>query len=426
MGCYGYERDTTPQIDHLLAKRGVVFETAIAAHTNTAPSHASMFTGLYATGHGVLRNGMTMKPEVAYLPELLSERGYATGGFVSGWTLEGHTGLARGFDVYDDGTVGRDGTRRSAPQTLASALPWVRKQAAEDKPFFLFFHLFDPHFLYEPPQQDLEALLPKGKTKLESTLRGGLPRLKREAGFTRKEVWEHVLRYDAEIHAADRHIGALLEELERLGVADDTLVLFVADHGETLYERPWIFDHGGRAFDEQIRVPLVMRFPDDRHAGRRIEGQVSHVDLVRTVLDELGLDPPANVGGRSLLPLVKSESGHWDEPRPVFANARPEPARIPGVYRPLVREGLVATIRLPHLKLIEYPMTKDRWYRILFTLDSDPRERRNAKDERPRAARQLHERLEQWREETGGSKREAAPQLSQDAERRLRALGYVE
>ncbi len=420
---YGYEKDTTPALQRLVAERGVVFDSAVAVHANTGPSHGSILTGLYPGSHGILRNGMKLDERATSLAEILREQGYITGGFISGWSLTGHTGLDRGFDVYD--TTLPDGVRRSAELTLEAARPWMRNAVAAGGPFFLFFHLFDPHFPYQPPEAEGLRFLPDGKTEFSTQLKSSLTRLRAHSEITPEIAEEYVARYDGEIAYADRHMGMLLEMLEELGVADRTLIVFLSDHGETLYEREWIFDHGARAYDEQIRVPMAMRLPADAYAGKRVHAQVSHVDVVPTVLDVLGLPPQAGVAGRSLLPLLDMPINRGGQ-RPVFAHAEPRPERVPEIEVPIAEEGLIATIRLPTVKLIEYPMLGGGWFRQLFDLVEDPRETRNVAEGRRELADDLHVELDRWRRATGSAELTPTPRLSPEVENGLRALGYVE
>jgi arylsulfatase A-like enzyme len=419
---YGYERATAPHLTEL-AERSIVFDSAIAVHTNTAPSHTSMLTGRYPAEHGVVLNGLGVRDGVPMLQESLKAAGYATGAFVSGWTLTEHVKLGRGFDVYDCDLPG-DG-ERIAEDTVDVAIPWVRARVEQGKKFFLFLHFFDPHFPYSPPDEDAELFLPDGQDEFHTRLNRDLNRLKSRSGLDEAGAREYVSRYDGEIHYVDRHVGRFLDELERLGVAEDTLLVFVSDHGESHFERPWVFDHGGHAYDEQIRVPLTIRFPDGRGKGQRRASQVSHVDLMPTILEYLELEAPAGMAGRSLLPLVAEETDE-DLRRPAFAHSRPEPARVPETHAALRTDGLVTTIRYPDVKLIEYPAVRDPYFMQLFDLRDDPAERHNlAYDQYPLSHR-LHEQVEAFRRGTRADEVGAPPVLPDDITEHLRALGYVE
>jgi arylsulfatase A-like enzyme len=420
LSAYGYERDTSPSLRRL-AEAGVLFENAIATHTNTAPSHASMFTGLYPGNHGIDQNGRPLADGVTTLAEVLGGHGFATAAFVSGWTLNRHTQLQRGFDVFEDDFA----ARRRAERTLALALPWLRERVEAAEPFFLFVHFFDPHYPYNPPGEYARRFLPEDVEAFGTDLNGRDPGLKTSWGLTSAEYEELVSRHDGEIAYADHHVGLLMDELDQLGVARDTLVILTADHGETLDERAWIFDHGGRAYDEQIRVPLIIRLPAERHAGKQIASQVSHVDLMPTILSALRLPVPEELTGKSLLELMKRETDA-DRSRPAFSHARPEPARIPEVSEPLTRAGLVSTVRLPGIKLIEYPKPDGGWYPQLFDLDQDPGETRNLAEARTEQVAALHQLLERWRAATGGDRVPPPLELEPEVAEGLRALGYLE
>jgi arylsulfatase A-like enzyme len=423
---YGYDRDTAPALQKL-AKRSVIFDQVIVQNTNTAPSHATMFTGLYPTTHGITRNGMQLRPEVKTLAGILKQNGYATGGSISGWSLTRHTGLQRGFDFYDDMFAG---SRRPGQVALVRARPWLQKTAREKRPFFLFLHLFDPHAPYDPPHAFALRFLPDLKKLLTLPERQGLPGLRK--GFrpplSKRDIREYEARYDGEIVYSDRVVRRLFADLKRLKAYRNSLIVFLSDHGETLFEREWVTDHGARAYEEQIRVPLLIRFPDKRGAGKRIAGQVEMVDLLPTVLETLRLAPPPGLPGRSLLPLIEGKAPASSAARRMaFSSARPEPMRVPEIRGvALTRYGLISTVRIPPLKLIEYPVNGGGWYRQLFNLQADPLETNNLADEQPELCQKLHQELERWRAATGGGHRAPPPKLSPDVERALRALGYVE
>ena len=144
---YGYDRNTSPNIDSL-ARKGVLFEDTFAAHSNTAPSHASILTGLHPPSHGIVRNRYKLNAKIRTLAQILKEQGFANAAFVSGYTLrKEHTSLDRGFAVYDD----RVTFKVPANKTFERAAEWLEAQAQMEQPVFLFFHLFDPHFPYDAP-----------------------------------------------------------------------------------------------------------------------------------------------------------------------------------------------------------------------------------------------------------------------------------
>lgn len=413
---YGYEPATTPRLGEL-AERGVVFENAVAVHTNTAPAHASMMTGHYPGGHGILLNGQRLSDAVTTLGERLGEAGYVTAGFISGWTLTEHTGIDRGFDHYDQELPG-DG-RRNAEQVVDAVLSWLERDATEDRPFFLFVHSFDPHYPYRPPEEFANRFLPEGEEfRTRPHPRAPGPR----GAWPARDRMENRIRYDAEIAYADHHFGRMIEAIEAHSDRE-TIFIFTSDHGETLDERAWVFDHGGRAYDEQLRIPMVIRMPGNQHAGTRVRSQSSQVDITPTVLAALELPPAEDVAGHSLLGVMAEETPE-DLQRPVYALARCEPRRIPELRPMLSDTGLIRVIRLPTIKLIEYPASTGT-ARQLFDLEADPGELRDLADTRWEMADRLHEHLQSFQ---GASIPDEEVNVALDAEieEGLRVLGYLE
>jgi len=419
---YGYDRETSPQLARF-ARDSVVFDQAYAAHTNTAPSHASMLTGAYPGTHGIRQNGMKLDPEIPTLAALLHDAGYATGAFVSGWTLTPHTGLDRGFDVYD---ARFSRSRRPGLESWKQAERWLKKTAKAEKPFFLFFHMFEPHFAYEPPDEYALRFLP-GQTALTVPVDTGLPGLMSKRRLSPKAIAEHTARYDGEVALADEIVGKVLHRLKRLGRLDNTLVIFTSDHGETLFERAWIADHGGRAYDEQIHVPLMIRFPRAENRRKRVTAQVHHIDILPTVLDVLDREQPSRLPGRSLLQVARNRRQRVDTTRPVFSHARPEPERVPEIRANLVKTGIITAVRLPPFKLIEYPLADGTYFQQLFDLAADPGETTNVAAAHPDQITLLHAHLEAFRKLTGTADTATpAPTLAPEIHEQLKSLGYVQ
>lgn len=430
---YGYARPTAPRIDGL-ARESVVFDEDVATHTNTAPSHASMLTGLYPPTHGILQNGDLLRAEVPTLPELLKATGYRTGGFVSGWTLKGDfTGLNRGFDRYHDrfpllsetGGQPRRAYIRHADETFERAHRWLTAEAARPGPLFVFYHLFDPHYPYDPPDDYLRRFLPAGQTGLRFPRELGPERTRLRSGGRPEpgQIEEYIARYDGEIAFADEYVGRLLDDLRSLGLYDRSIIVLTADHGETLDDRPFVFSHGDRDYEEQVRVPLVVRFPGGRYGGQRVAAPVQHVDILPTVLDYLKIAAPEGVQGRSLMPIIAGRA--TPEPRPAFSLARGEPDWAHDLDARIVQNGLVASVRLPPLKLVQYPTASGHFFE-LFDLSKDPGEKHNLATERPELTQRLHAELERWLQATRrGGTRQTESGLSPEAEEALRSLGYL-
>jgi len=270
LGTYGLSGAKTPHLDRLAAE-GIRYEHAYSPAPITLPAHASLMTGLYPFEHGVRDNGTFRLSEGAVtLAEILQRRGYRTGAAVGAFVLDRRFGLAQGFDHYDDAmpperSAGPFGfTERGAPAVTDAALAWFDEHGHH--PFFLWVHYFDPHAAHDPHVDDpeLAALLP----------------------------------YDAEIAYMDREIGRLVDRLRTAQRDAQTLIVVAADHGEGLWEHGEI-SHGYFVYQSTLRAALILRLPDAARTGIAIAQPVSLVDVFPTVLEQLGIEPPA-VSGRVL------------------------------------------------------------------------------------------------------------------------------
>ncbi len=281
---YGYQGVETPHLDEL-RRDGVLFTNAYTPTPLTFPAHSSLLTGLLPAAHGVRDNvGYTLdrekisSGELPFLPQILKEKGYATGGAVSAYVLQGKHGLRTGFDFYEDAVElranrGLGGLQRAGGETLKASLDWLR--GAAEKPFFYFFHIYEPHTPYTPPEQ-----------------------------FASRYA---ASPYDGEIAAADAIIGELIAELKRLDAYDRALVILVSDHGEGLGDHGEE-EHGVLLYREAIHVPLLLKLPDGRLAGATADAPVELTDVVPTVLSLLGLPKPGSVRGTSLLAALEPSS----------------------------------------------------------------------------------------------------------------------
>lgn len=323
VGAYGsLDAPPTPFLD-ALAREGILFLDAVTPMPETAPAHASMLTGLHPLRHGLLSNGHQLGWRET-LASRLTDEGYATGAFVSSFAVHSRTGLDEGFLTYDDGFVpGLPGVARidiikkliTAWMVLGdpASTPWLLEREGErtldsfagwldrnpDAPFFAWVHLFEPHAPYEPhglagfesngapgaPAVDHRLILPKGEAH----------------DYTDSERAALRALYREEVAYTDQLVGELLGQLEDRGLAENTLVVVTADHGENLGEHGLDFQHHG-LFDDVVRVPLIVRAPALKYAKTtRVEQQVRLMDIAPTVLDYLQLDPMDQAEGVDLL-----------------------------------------------------------------------------------------------------------------------------
>jgi arylsulfatase A-like enzyme len=411
----GYGRDTTPRLA-ALAREGASFELAYAPTSTTGPTHATLFTGLSPLRHRVLKNGVPLEASAETLAERLAGLGWRTGAFVSSFVVSRRFGFDQGFDAYDDrferatstytekfweGQAVRDAFDRRGNATTDRALRWLEANAGR-APLFAWVHYFDPHAPYVPPEGFAGRFEP-------APVDGGLVP---PAG---RELARDVARYDEEIAFADAELGRLLDALERLGLAANTIVAVTADHGEGLMDHGHM-EHGVHIYEEQVRVPLVLRWPG-RIAPARLPGPVELADLRPTLEALLGLDPVAGAEGRSLAHALTAGAPLEPE-RPVHLYRR----HFAGEQRgdTFVR-GEKFGVRVGRWKLIDGP---EEGTRELFDLAADPGERENRAADAPEVAAELAARLAAWR---AGRVGEATPLAITPEEReRLRALGYTE
>ena len=386
LGCYGATQARTPNLD-ALARSGVLFAQAAATAPLTQPAHSSIMTGMYPTHHGVRVNGSSaLSGEQKTLAEALAERGYATGAFIGAFVLDGRWGLNQGFQVYDDKFdlekhkhLDLASVQRPADQVVDAALGWLEKHG--QGPFFAWIHLYDAHSPYEPPEPFLSQYAP-----------GGLAAL-----------------YDGEIAFADQQVGRLLSWLRAKGLDKKSVVVVIGDHGESL-GRHGEGTHGYFVYDDTLRVPFMVATPFAELRGRRIDAQVSAVDVFPSVLELSGIAAGAPVHGRSLVPLMLHPGS--------------EPARY--AYAESMTPSLqfgwssLQFLRSPQYKLIKAPRPE------LYDLASDPGETTNVYDRRPAVARDLMAKLDRVIDETSkGAPAPEAANLDKDTAERLAALGYV-
>lgn len=455
LGCYGSENAKTPTIDALAAE-SVRFLDATSQANTTGPSHTTILTGMYPNAHGAVSNGVRVSSDVRTLPELLSQAGFSTGASVSGFTLcQGACGLAPRFEYYDDDlcawpwmpeVAGRlrlfrvimqvanlSGLRperadRPANETIDSALAWLDSRD-RSRPFFLWTHLFDPHAPYEPPPPFDRMHAPE-TADVPTRNWYTLSTQERRALVSDPRQVEHMRAlYRGEISFVDREVGRLVERLRASGEFENTLVILTSDHGEGLGEHGYWFDHGTFLYDTELSVPLLIRFPGAKDAGRQVAEQVRLLDLTPTVLDSLGLEIPTNLSGLSLLPALH---GSGAGPRPSYAQGE-----LSGLLSGYDLDGRKLSLRNNGRKLI---WTSDHWLdsvRIpesweLYDLGRDPGEQSDALGAKApvtaegpilESAADMREHLQTWRELTAED--ETRKPLTPEVREQLKNLGYL-
>ncbi len=292
---YGYERDTTPNLRGLM-QESVVFERAYTTQPFTL-SHLSTLTGVYPSVHGV-GEGLALSPQIPTLAERLSAVGYDTAGFYHPGWIHARFGFDRGFRIFREHFSAEQATRHLES---ASGRRWL------EGPFFLFMHLFDAHCgnlrmenrpVYDPPAPHDTLYRADAREALRSRSAWNL--YYGEEPYSEDELDALVALYDGGIHYVDWVLGQWLETWRENGILDRAILIVTSDHGEALGQRGDLNTHGD-FFEEGLRVPLLVRFPDGYRAGERHADQVSLVDLVPTLLDALDVEADPWLSGYSLL-----------------------------------------------------------------------------------------------------------------------------
>jgi arylsulfatase A-like enzyme len=301
----GYARPTTPRLD-AFAKDAVVFKDAWAPADWTAPSHASLFTGLRPEHHGVMdANRMFLPDDIPTVATMLRGAGWRTGCFSNNEYISPDYGLSQGFETIVP--LYREQGRKYpwAPDTHRRALDWAYAAAADKKPFFLFVNDMEPHLPYTPPEDVAKRFLPADATdaELEDARAFEFPSsighiLGKVTISSRKFALMSDL-YDAEIASLDDAVGALLDGLKTHGLLDKTIVVVCGDHGENIGEHGMI-GHFQSLHRTILRVPLLVRFPGAFDGGRTVDDVVRLEDVQPTLLELCGVRAPADLDGKSL------------------------------------------------------------------------------------------------------------------------------
>jgi arylsulfatase A-like enzyme len=417
LGTYGYARPTSPRID-ALGRQGAVFERAYTYWPKTRGSMAIMLTGRRPSQNGYSKAHPLLLGFNPTLASVLKEAGYVTAATVDNPNVAAASGYAKGFDTYRE-TWEEPGLATEMDRTTAiteSAVSFLTK-ARKDRPFFLWLHYVNPHAPYAPPPPYDSAFLDassRAGRRLPTVpgLHGGIPRQWAVPGQDR--LGYYVAQYDGEIAAVDEHVGRVMDALRDSGAASRTVVVLTSDHGESLGEHDYYFDHGEDVFEPSLAIPLIVIAPGTA-PGSRVDAFATTLDIVPTILDAVKVSYPPDLAGTSLLPVARGESAG---PERLFAqNDR----------------NLSATWDR-RFKLVATPMGDGRRL-ALYERRLDSGETRDRSKERPEDLRQQTRALEQHQEradrEWAATRRltEGAagePPMSAEACEKLKALGYVQ
>jgi arylsulfatase A-like enzyme len=445
LSLYGYNRNTTPNLAQLAASASV-FVHAMAAGDLTLTSHGAIFTGTYASwngAHAYLGHvpGQPISESYATLPEILSKHGYSTAAVVANTSyLQSAFGFNRGFQFWDSRvpiqmnrsekplfqqyylrrgarqilglfacTDAFDLTFRRAQEINRVAFDFVNRNRTSGKPFFLFLNYMDAHAPYLPPAPFDAAY--SGKDC--SIPANRMLQLIRSLAARKTDMPEHVRQhyisqYDGGITYMDTQIGELIQQMKRLGLYENTLLIITGDHGEAFGERH-LLGHGLSAYQDEVHVPLIVKYPGASH--REVIGDaVGHTDILPTIMEVAGIAPPTYIQGRSL----RDQSGNAS--RKLVTESFPEPSlNLPGYDR---------VERAFYSETFKYVSSTSGKHE-LYDFSADPDETHDLCSAQPTRCDQMQHGLAQW-EATIPKQARPKRKLDPQTLERLKSLGYAQ
>lgn len=464
LGCYGYERDTSPNIDSL-AHEGVVFENCFTSTTWTRPVAASILTGTYPGLHLTGSRYDMFSTNLARLPEVLKAGGFKTGAFSTMGNVSSEVGFGHGFDCYHDLfrepailakrrrlNTAKEGLMQSQDSEIALPraedihdflFPWLAEN--RQKNCFSFIWSIETHDPYTAPQSFWRFSRPTRANE------GELSDI-RSSGEADRERLSNL--YDNEIYYNDYCIGKIINNLKELNIYDDTLFVIIGDHGDAFYEHGF-YTHSHAPYEELIHVPMIFKFPKGDYAGKRITGLVELIDIFPTLMTATGLGGSASgtdfLQGHNLLPLIEGREQKvrdytFSETRILdvhnrYLSVRSEHWKYIRIERPK-RRGNTFRKTLQHvlkrgmmIDILRSPRHFLRTYlgggnEQLFDLKSDPGEQNNLAKQRPDLLAHYQQLLDEWLQQNEQlaqevGKLEYSYEESETLRQHLEMLGYL-
>lgn len=420
LGCYGYKKQTSPHLDNF-AKEGLLFGNCYAQASSTKPSVASILSSLYPKVHGVSNDGRKALPyEVTTITEILQAHGYITYAYVNNTNLKTIFNYNQGFDFFDDYLM-RDKLyyvvlrqlrkiliflqinirkrfdyldRNNATLANKRIIPWLEKNKYNS--FFMFIHYVEPHSPYCPPLQHRTKFLNKNN---------------------------EISLYDGEICFIDENINQLFEKLKYLGIYDKTLIIITADHGEAFGEHK-NYGHGETIYQEEIRVPLIVKYTECIPKGVAIKTPVKSIDIMPTVLNILNVHYNGDLDGKSLMPLIKNADGTFSN-ESIFIDENTSVQKA-------ILKGVIKNINNNEWKYIFTEKSKLRDLKNvgqeeLYNLTEDPHELNNLTKEKTEILKIMRNELDFYKRHCG---KKALSPLEKDLDyetiQQLKSLGYIQ
>jgi len=425
LGCYGYSRNTSPGIDKL-AKDSAVFLNTFATSPWTLPSHVSLLTALNCINHQVYNSDEKMDPSIKTLADFLRSKGYLNSAITGGGYVSGIFGLNKGFDSYH--VRGQLNDSSSAERAAQGVLGFIERN--KDRNFFFFLHSYQIHSPYfSPPPYD-EMFLAKDAEWKKVNL--GELRLNHQHRFkplSDKKRQNIIDLYDGEIRYTDEKlITPIVDKLKSLELYDDTMIILTADHGEEFYEHnSWAHSHS--VYDETIKVPMIVKFFNSEHAGRKIDKFARIVDAMPTILEALNIDHSGHyMDGESLFSLLLDNSEGTEE-RVFLSELAPYAGenRIP--RKMAINQGrnkLIINEEFSPESLAYYVFPPPEIQKMeIYDLTNDSKELLNLFEKEPSLARRLIDFMNARYKQNKQVKANKA-KIDEELNEQLRALGYIE
>jgi arylsulfatase len=435
LGSYGYRLDTSPNID-ALAARGVRFENASVQWPKTWPSMASLLSGAYPKTTSIQFQQRVLPQSLLMLSEVFGNAGYASAAVVSNFNVGRALGFDQGFDHFVESwqakyeeeqgpgvfvnEPGKVKNYTNATLVTDQGLRWLKSRDA-GKPFFLWLHYMDPHGPYLPPPEYKRLF--EGQHRNVRVPSHLLPKYQEQMRLDEVtyDLGHYNAQYDREIRYLDDELGRLFAALDELGIGDSLIVL-TADHGESMGEHKYYFEHGALPYQPTAHVPLIVAQRGAIEGGRTVEQPVGLIEVAPTLAELSGIAVPTSHEGVSLAGVIRGDVSPPLPPR-VFTE---------GGYSV---QNSQLTVREGRWKLIHIRSPRERTWMTgeefeLYDLNADPEELTNVANDFPEVAGRLRADLAGWY--TGGERAEDVnpaielDKLEPESREMLKALGYLE
>ena len=429
LGCYGHDKDTSPALD-AFAQDSALFLNCFSTSSWTLPAHVSLLTGQNSKRHQVYYPYEKFDSSALTMADHLRQQGYTTAAFTGGGYLSSQFGFAKGFDRYQELLLhGENAIRWDEAERLADmANAWIKKN--REKKFFLFLHTYQPHDHYanlsSQGKKFLKESAPWDQVNMEDLLQ---ETGRFQTAFSDAEKRNIRALYEGEIHYTDQmFVKPVLDSLKQNGLYANTLVIILSDHGEEFYDHEsWLHDHS--LYNEAIRIPLIIKFPQARYSGNRLDELTCITDIVPTALEFAGVPRSGlEIDGNSLIPIL--QYGQKGSDRSVFSHLALRSSQEPPSVVSLIRGNLKIIVH----RDIESPYIESKSHKFgeyqveLYDRAVDPQETNNlAKESAFRTTctqlvREIHDLIQ---ETAARRTQKETVVLDATLEERLKALGYI-